>query len=923
MAQYNYNGKLYNFPDDVSEDEALAYIDSEHPEEQAQGAAQAAPATQQEQAPQSAGDYALETLKGSGRIAAGAVSDIANMPIGALNALGQGVQAVSNYFTGEQGQYKNIPAAGYGDYDQYLQPQTTGEKIVAAIPSYMVGGEFIAPAKAAANAGRLAKVGTSLARNYMAALPATLGEHNQGVDNQALQDQLIATGAGTVAEGLLHYGGKLYRAVAPEWAGGTSQAAKAADVVTPEAAQRAATGGAYTEATTNQAGESILNPSQTMNPDSSLGRAAIRQEARGANPTAQANTEAQHEAVKTALDNQPPVKDIQDASLDIIKHVRREGSDLYNSALDATQDLLDANRIKTLKFPNTKKVGSDILYQNAERGKKLTPDTLNLIKDFNSKDFTDIKMIDNYKRSLADAARKAKHNNDKEVLYDMVNSLKSELDTTLNRINPKAASVYNTADQNWAQMNADFGEGNPLTDIAKKKTEYHANNVFFGSDTAPGRATSQQNTQATLENLQKWVDQGKLPQSMLDEFKASLGKAANDQAYAKSISKGEFNPQKFSDNLNAYAPQIEMAGNQQVNQPFIDIANTFSTTAKAGKSGAETLGRVAGVGAASVAGHAVGGAGGAAAAMMGSLLIPEVTKGVQTGVTNLVERMARTGKRAKAIQDYIADPANAQKVVDELARRNASVNDVPISELNGIVKYLSSSAGGNASNTSNLEASTVSPEPLQPQGNTTTAPINNGTQNAAQEAAQEPQQHAQAVRLGAKYDKATDLYNAIADAETGGIADPFLRTRAPEGAKPSTAYGTVQLTHGHMKDFVSRHPDIFTKSEKDYIDRFLAQGEKFKKAAKDDPQYGYGAPGDLTSDADRKLYKRVVIKMINQEIQDYGGSMDQTLLKWRGNNKDTGYFQKVVKSYKQAKANKSKQGWGSGESASNIFDEVD
>ncbi|MCS5737489.1 hypothetical protein, partial [Herbiconiux daphne] len=159
-----------------------------------------------------------------------------------------------------------LPAAGYGSYDEQLQPQTTAGKVIAQALPYVAGGEIAAPIKAAEGAGRLAQAGTALARNYLAAVPGTLSEYNQGDQNgEAAASQAINTLGGAVFEKV---GGALVRGarnILPEGLGGYSAAQKAADVANPEYLARVTQGGdeaaqeAFRTGTTNEAGESILN----------------------------------------------------------------------------------------------------------------------------------------------------------------------------------------------------------------------------------------------------------------------------------------------------------------------------------------------------------------------------------------------------------------------------------------------------------------------------------------------------------------------------------------------------------------------------------------------------------------------------------------------------------------------------------------
>ena len=133
---------------------------------------------------------------------------------------------------------------------------------------------------------------------------------------------------------------------------------------------------------------------------------------------------------------------------------------------------------------------------------------------------------------------------------------------------------------------------------------------------------------------------------------------------------------------------------------------------------------------------------------------------------------------------------------------------------------------------------------------------------------------------------AQEMFGRIQQAETGGIDDPFIRTRfaPPEG---SSAYGPVQITKGLAEGFKRNHPDLFDAEEMAYIDRFIEPGKKFLKYGNktDLPpelkKYDYGGEGDLTSPQDREMYQRVATKMINFYWEKFGGDAERVGNAWR------------------------------------------
>jgi hypothetical protein len=130
------------------------------------------------------------------------------------------------------------------------------------------------------------------------------------------------------------------------------------------------------------------------------------------------------------------------------------------------------------------------------------------------------------------------------------------------------------------------------------------------------------------------------------------------------------------------------------------------------------------------------------------------------------------------------------------------------------------------------------------------------------------------------------LYEAIANAETGGIKDPFIRTKyAPE--QGSTAYGPVQLTRGLAKGYLDTQSDMFDEDEKQYLQRFVQQGDLFARYGKEpskagyDPRYDYGGTGILNTDEDKEMYKQVTEKMLREIYDRHDGDIEKTWQEWR------------------------------------------
>ncbi len=149
-----------------------------------------------------------------------------------------------------------------------------------------------------------------------------------------------------------------------------------------------------------------------------------------------------------------------------------------------------------------------------------------------------------------------------------------------------------------------------------------------------------------------------------------------------------------------------------------------------------------------------------------------------------------------------------------------------------------------------------------------------------------------------------DLYHALASAETGGLQDPMIRTKASHA---SSAYGEVQITYTLAKEVMKRG-DI-PPHLRSYAKDFIAQGRKFLRASQGrlhhDGRYGLGGKGDLgNSPTDYEKYKEFAKAVITSELKRCTGATKQEKLlefieMWRGKeqHEDPRYYRTVRGAY--------------------------
>ncbi|EAN5684235.1 hypothetical protein EI675_20620 [Salmonella enterica] len=897
-------------------------------------------ATTQATEPQSALEQGFNTVgniaASGGRMIAGGVADLANVGVGAVNAVkSAGAWAGKELGIGD-GTYQPIAPAGYGELDQYLMPRGTGEQIAAAIPAYAVGGEIAAPLKAAEGAGRVARVATSLANQLPASITGALSENNQGDNAGGLAaDIALNTLAGSTLEKVGGAAVDKVRNLLPESLGGFSQAEKAATVANPDYVQSVLQGGneeaqaAFRTATTDANGNSILTPSQVFNADqgAKFVRAEQRDLTRGTNSQYAQRQQAQKEGdslLQAAQNTISPTGDVgalQAAAQDTTQAFKDRASTLYNESKASAQQILDNAPVKitNLKMPETKTIAQQHLDANAATGNiNLNAETRRTLTQFNKADVNSIESADKWKRTLNEKAQKAYRSGDYtsyNALKDVSSTFKNEMDNTISAIDPQAGALWKDADSFYSASVGDFGDKSVLGKIAGKENPDLAANALIRGQNA------NYNTDQIVSAMRDAVNRGDIAtaQQLSQQLGQGLGEATRGEAIRAATTGENFSATKFANTLSRLEPQAQAANdlaaiggavNDQaaLNSALQDVIRTQRTRAEVPQT-SNLVAQIAGRSTGGILGAMVGG--GPIGGLVGQEVGGRVTNAVSQG---LLDRLAGTVKRGNEYIDYLSNPENAQAVADVLAQRGATFENATAKEVKGIIDNIRKGAVGSTLQQM-AQPAEPEPNPILP-----TLPSTPATQASSEPAApvEEVPQVAQAAkRIGS--DQAIDLYKSLSSAETGGLDNRFIRTKAAE-AGPSTAYGPAQITYSLAKDFAKNHPELFTEKERDYLDRFVGQGKKMLKADAKDPVYGYGGVGELHSKADQRLYAHVAVKMLDYMIKDNNGSLDATVKKWRGAN-DNKYFAKVADAYSEAKAERrgkmgkptatpARKGWG-------------
>ncbi|MCD4771419.1 hypothetical protein K8R30_03305 [archaeon] len=175
-------------------------------------------------------------------------------------------------------------------------------------------------------------------------------------------------------------------------------------------------------------------------------------------------------------------------------------------------------------------------------------------------------------------------------------------------------------------------------------------------------------------------------------------------------------------------------------------------------------------------------------------------------------------------------------------------------------------------------------------------------------------------RIGADFYFSSDkIYKALMASEHGTNYNyrtdrftwsytPWIRTKVH--GSTSTAYGPVQITKGLVQSHLKNEVVDWTPEEEKFLGRYIEQGWRFlahgdrkdagtvdpsvvtknpltyanlkiSTGTEYDPLYDYGGAGELTSDADKAMYKQMAIKMIEEINLRRKGNVDEVWREWR------------------------------------------
>lgn len=813
----------------------------------------------------------------------------------------------------------------------YVKGASTGIASVATLP-VSAGATLLGRIAT----GALIGGGSTLAGQ--AAESASLGE-NKFDAGELGTGATFGAGAGAAAplvSGLIGRGvnavrsaGEGIRNVLPRVLGGNTAEQAAANRIASSANQdylnRVVQGGdteaqtAFRTATTDEAGNSILTPTQVFN-DTGRGARFRGAESRELNRTdsinqAKYDTQTSGSSFTRATDDlaDNPIgstgqSTLQRAAADAADDFRQTARNNYNTSKASAQSILDENNIKQIKLPNTKDVANGHIEADNSVGKvNLNTETRRTLNQFQNAKINSIDDLDQWKRTLSEKAAKAGRNGDRSsqtALRDTLDSLRNEADSTIQSINPAAGSLYRDADKFFREGIEDFGNKSVLGRIADRANPDTAPNILLRGQNA------QYNTRQAAEALGSRLDNPSTAQTA-SNLSRGIGEEARRDAIQAATRNGDFNPNTYQRSLLNVQPQAEVAtdlGRQAsaagatgarneagINQALRDAASTVRPQGTAAQTG--VLGNVLDV-ASGIGGVVTGGPAGAIAGL--------ATRGARKAWNSgMIDRLLNTNQRASRYIDFMSQPQNAQRVLDVIGNRRATDEEV----LN-VINYVAERAGRTAAaNTATSDNGVI---PQQSEDSTSTMPVNSGSTLPTQEATVDTSslEDEGIVTESNPISKRNEaLYKGLVNAETGSVSNPWIRTGAQDSSSndPSSAYGPAQITGTLMRDMLTRYPQIFTDKERQYAERYLDQATVML-ARPDDPVFGYGKPGVLGKTAEqRKLYESIAKKFIDVLDKKNGGDFQSIVRDWRG-LEDDAYLSKVSDGVNQYLASNNQTG---------------
>jgi hypothetical protein len=135
--------------------------------------------------------------------------------------------------------------------------------------------------------------------------------------------------------------------------------------------------------------------------------------------------------------------------------------------------------------------------------------------------------------------------------------------------------------------------------------------------------------------------------------------------------------------------------------------------------------------------------------------------------------------------------------------------------------------------------------------------------------------------------------DAIRQIETGGRADPWIRTGISDG-RGSTAYGPYQVTKGLIEGALKDGSYNFDKDETAILRKLSKQQKEALRIGGSDrakfegklskehlDRYDYFGTFDFT-DAEKAVLLRAQEKMLSKNLSDAGGDYDEAARRWHG-----------------------------------------
>lgn len=440
----------------------------------------------------------------------------------------------------------------------------------------------------------------------------------------------------------------------------------------------------FNAATTDDAGNSLLVPSQVFN---DTGSRYINAERRALNKDdsiwSQRNAATDTgDAIKDAIKdvNVSPTT-LQNAGVALGNDFHKEASQLYTARANEAQDLLDQAKIGQLKMPYTKKVAQYHLDENERMGDvNLSPEVRRTLENFNKADLRTIQDLDKWKRTLnnkSDIAFRQGDYTSRDAIREVLSGLKQEADATISSISPAAGSLYREADEFYGDGVNAIGKKSVLSKIANDPNEQAAENKLFNP------TSGEFNTNNVKDSVLGRIASNNTPDVSKNAVKLGKGlsTAVRNRAVEKAETSGQMNfgtlakvlrnsdvQSSASDELIAAGSKLPNAPVQQsINSALSDAADITKLRAKPKDPGNTfwygNLGGGIGWGS-GVLGGVVGGPGGY---LVGHLAGAGARKAITEGV---VDGLRGTNRKASQYIDWLTKPDNAAKVQESLALKS-------------------------------------------------------------------------------------------------------------------------------------------------------------------------------------------------------------------------------------------------------------